>query len=300
MNRRLIEQRSANIAWTAGILAALALMLALLGWLVAGAAGLVWALVMGALILSAQQMSGAEFLRRALGAELMPEWLAPDLHEAVFKLAGRAGFARPPRLHYIPTPAVQALAVGCGESAAIGLSEGLLRVLSPRELTAVIAHEMWHVRQGDPTLIRIAAAVTQLTQALCLAGYALCFFALPLVAAGKVELAWPIFPLLALAPAASTLLWPALSRVREFDADAGSAALTGDPMALASALRRLELLAGRQWEALSGGGLAARWLSTHPSAEARIARLLALVPARRRVARRPRVPELGWRQYPFA
>ena len=90
------------------------------------------------------------------------------------------------------------------------------------------------------------------------------------------------------------LLWLALSRTREFDADAGAAALTSDPDALAAALRRLDSAAGRHWETLSRGVPAAlsRWLGTHPRVEERIARLRELAPERRRILTIPWWPSL--------
>jgi heat shock protein HtpX len=284
--RKLQEQRRANLTWTVAILGALLTMLAALGWLVAGWAGLMWAILLGAASLALKQTAGSAFLRQYLGAEPIPFWLAPDLHGVTRELARRAGLVHVPRLHYLPTRVVQALATGSERDAAIGLSDGLLRLLSRRELTAVIAHELWHIRQRDLAVMRLAAAAAQLTQALCFAGFALGFlYLLPAVVSDEApaDIAWRVFPLLGIAPTVSTLLWLALARTREFDADVGAAALTGDPEALASALRRLELAAGRHWEMLSRSAAPAwlsRWISTHPPAAARIKRLLELAPPR--------------------
>jgi heat shock protein HtpX len=277
---RLLQQRRSNLLWTAAILGALAVLLGALGWLASEVEGVLVALAIGGLVLSLQEDADASWLRRQLGTEPIPRWLAPDLHCAAAELARRAGLSRVPQLHYLPTPGIQALAVGDRETSAVGLSDGLLRLLSPRETVAVLAHEIWHIRERDLRLMRLALAAVHVTQALSTATLALYAFFLPWTAAeGLPE--WWLLLAVALAPTLATLLWLGLSRTREFDADAGAAALTGDPEALASALARLDRVAGRHWERIAGRRRS-RFLSTHPSAKARIERLLELVPPRRR------------------
>jgi heat shock protein HtpX len=216
------------------------------------------------------------------------------------ELARRAGLPSVPRLHYVGTPAVQALAAGSSADSAIALSDGLLRLLSRRELSAVIAHEIWHIRQNDLGLLRLALGAVRLTQIMCLAAGLLVLLFGPLDPVdGVAPDTWSLLLLIVLAPSASLLLWLGLSRTREYDADAGAAALTGDPEALASALRHLERAAGPAWERLSRQGQGASpWLRTHPSAAERIARLMELAPPPRLHVPRWRVSGVGpWSVY---
>jgi len=206
---------------------------------------------------------------------------APGLYGMAGELARRAGLAAVPTLFYIPSPVAQAMTVGRGGDWAIGLTDGLLRLLAGRELKAVLAHELSHISHRDLWLLELASAASRLTSAFSTFGLILIVLYLPLLLLGKLEVPLVVLVLLVLAPSVSALLQLTLARTREFDADAGAVELTGDPQALASALGKLERFQGGFFEGFMRArrGWLGRLLRTHPETEERIARLAALEPA---------------------
>lgn len=207
--------------------------------------------------------------------------LGVDLLDA---LAARAGLPRRPMLFYVPSPEPNAFAVGHPADSAIAVSDGLLRLMSPRELAGVLAHEVSHIAHHDLWLMALADAIGRLVAFASLFGQILLAISLPLALMGEAVVPWTSALLLIFAPAAVNLLQLALSRSREFEADRGAAELTGDPAGLASALARLERRTGTLWEdILMPGRRTAEpsLLRTHPPSAERIARLKALVPPRR-------------------
>jgi heat shock protein HtpX len=224
---------------------------------------------------------------------------APGLVAALETLAGRAGLASTPRLLVRPAATPEAFAAGEGEGAVIVVTTGLLRLLSPAELAGVLAHELLHVRGGDLALTRVASVAFSLTRSLASVGWLALLLTLPLAALGISPFPWWSALIIALAPTLAGAAFLALSRVRELDADAGAAALTGDPRALASALLRIESLARPAFAFLPAGARLPEppvWLRTHPPTRERVARLLrlaqpgpwALVDDRARPEPRPR------------
>jgi heat shock protein HtpX len=203
---------------------------------------------------------------------------APGLNALLQELARRASLPTVPRLYLLPQPVLQAVAAGTTERPGIGVTRALVETLSAEELAGVLAHEISHVRHGDLTVMRIAAAASGITRAMAQAG----LIVLILWGAGAFG-AHPLLPvLLILAPLASDMLALSLSRTREFLADAGAVELTGDPAALASALTRLKVLQGDDFERLASRGPRwLRWFRTHPTIEERVAALASTaVPAR--------------------
>lgn len=216
---------------------------------------------------------------------------APSLHRIVARLADRAGIPKP-RIFVIPSESPNAFATGRNpDHAVVAVTQGLLQLLSERELEGVVAHELSHIRNRDILISTIAAAVAGLVAAL---GHAVQW---SMMFAGRRDdddagsmlgaLAWAI-----LAPIIAMLVQLAISRSREFGADATGAALCGDPDALANALLRLEdskrvlpyEFAGPATahmfivSPLHAGGLAKVMdlLSTHPPIEERVRRLRAM------------------------
>jgi heat shock protein HtpX len=165
---------------------------------------------------------------------------APTLHRIVAKLSDRAGIPKP-RICIIPSESPNAFATGRNpEHAVVAVTEGLMQILDERELEGVVAHELAHIRNRDILISTIAAAVAGLVAA---AGYAIQW---SLAFAGRRDddeggasiigaVAWAI-----LAPIIAMLVQLAISRSREYGADATGAAICGDPDALANALARLE------------------------------------------------------------
>lgn len=252
--------------------------LALCAWLLFGRTGVLWMLGLGVVALAVRPRMRPDWVLRMYRATPLPGHVAPDLHYLVATLAQRAGLPRTPALYYVPTSMLNAFAVGGRSDAAIGVTDGLLRNLSGRQLAGVLAHEMSHIRSDDLWIMTLADTVGRLTHAVAYAGLALLFFGLPMLATGSAVPLLVALVLIAI-PTVVTLLQLALSRAREYDADLDAVALTGDPSGLASALRTLHMREGRIWERIlvpRGRMPDPLLLRTHPSTDERIRRLQEL------------------------
>lgn len=273
LDREAIDRfRTRNRIETALTLAALGLLAGAIGFLAAGIEGLAMGAVMAVTVLSFGALPADAVFRQGFGAAPLSPFHAPGLNALVQELSRRAALPSVPRLYLLPQPVLQAVAAGSTERPGIGVTRALVETLPADELAAVLAHEVSHVRHGDLTVMRMAAAAAGMTRAMAQAG----LLVLVLWGAGAFG-AHPLLPLLLmLAPLASDLLALSLSRTREFLADAGAVELTGDPAALASALRRLQALQGDDFERLgSRGPRWLRWFRTHPTIDERVAALAA-------------------------
>jgi heat shock protein HtpX len=212
---------------------------------------------------------------------------APQLYNVVRELAARGGLPMP-RVYLIEQDQPNAFATGRDpEHAAVAATTGILRLLTPRELRGVMAHELSHVKHRDTLISTITATVAGAIATLANFGM---FFG---HANDEREGGNPILALLVMivAPIAAMLIQFAISRTREFAADRGGAEISGDPRALASALAKIDAYArGIPLPAaeahpttaqmmiinpLAGGGLKDLF-ATHPATEERIARLHAM------------------------
>jgi heat shock protein HtpX len=219
-------------------------------------------------------------------AKPIEESEAPRLYQIVRELTTRADLPMP-RLYMIPQDQPNAFATGRSpKHSAVAVTRGITRLLSEDELRGVLAHELAHVRHRDILITSVASAIGG---AITYLGYMLLFFGgdddespLGLVAS---------LALVILAPIAATIIQLAISRQREFSADATGAEICGNPESLASALLRLEegakavpMEVNQAAEPLyivkpfSGGGLASLF-STHPPIEERVRRLRQMRPA---------------------
>jgi heat shock protein HtpX len=226
---------------------------------------------------------------RMYGAQEIDEAQAPELFAVIRQLAQRARIPMP-RVYLIPQETPNAFATGRNpQHAAVAVTEGILRLLDRDELAGVLAHELGHVQNRDTLTMTVAATLAGALSHL--ANMAMWGAMLGGGSSRDEEGSHPIAGLLGiiLAPLAATLIQMAISRSREFAADEHGAYLSANPLALASALQKIEawsqripMTAGSPATAhlfiinpFSGGGLV-RLFSTHPSTEERIARLQAL------------------------
>jgi heat shock protein HtpX len=220
---------------------------------------------------------------RASGAVPVTEAEFPELHSIVRGLADKAGIPMP-RLYVSPSPQPNAFATGRNpEHAAVAVTQGILPILDRRELEGVLAHELSHVQNRDILISSVAATIGAVITWLAYLAYFL-----PM--GGDDEDGGNPFAgllMVILAPLAAGLIQMAISRSREFGADSTGARLTADPMALASALRKIEAYARGTPPATTnpstahlfisnpfkGGAGVASLFSTHPSTAERVERL---------------------------
>ncbi len=273
------RHRLANRLQSVLLLAFMAAYLALLGELLWGRAGLV-ALSLSLLpLLFLNPAARPEWLVRLYGARPLHPDETPGLFAANEILAERAGLPAPPRLYLLDSPLVNAFSTGRREDSVVVLSRGLLELLDRRQLVAVLAHEISHIRADDTWVMGIADLFARLTSAFSLVGQMLLLVNLPLVLLHRVPIDWFAIALLVAAPTLSALAQLGLSRTREYDADLNAVRLTGDPEALVSALAKIDRYSGALLEQLlwPGKGLPEpSWLRTHPPTEERIRRIRAL------------------------
>ena len=279
--KELLQQRLINALQSLLILGGMVVLFALVGWLLGGAEVMLWTAGVGLFVLLLGPRFSPALMLRLEGARPLTSADAPQLHALLRKLGRRAGLEHTAELFYVPSAMPNAFSLGSPREPVVVVTDGLLRRLSPRELTGALAHEVSHIAHNDVWLMGLADQVSRMTAILSLLGQLLVLLNLPLILLGRASISWFAIALLVFAPNISALLQMALSRRREFRADLGAVSLTGDPEGLASALVKLE---GEQV------GLAARLmlphrrnpapsiLRSHPDTEERIRRLLALTP----------------------
>lgn len=267
---------------TLALLASLFLLLTAVAWFLAGAFGVACTslLALGTLFFAPRVPLAVSM--RAAGALPLTADQAPVLFATVRELAAKAGLARTPHLFLIPRPERNAFAAGRDPEFALAVTEGLLRGLDRRQLRAVLAHEISHIAHRDTETMATALVLNRLTAATAGFGQFLLLLSLPLWLFANMIVPLPLIAALVVIPMLGDMLVSALSRTREFDADLGAARLSGDPLALAEALRRLERDARPFWLRLLLPYQPRRrssWLDTHPAIEARVARLTAYAQA---------------------
>jgi heat shock protein HtpX len=276
-----------NTIKTVGLLAVLTLLLIFGARLFFGEAAVPWALGIAAVMNFGSWWFSDKIALSFAGAKPVTEADAPELYRVVGNVAQIASVPAP-RVYVIDQPAPNAFATGRDpQHAVVAVTRGILDIVTERELTAVLAHEIGHVRNRDTMVMAvvatIAGAISYLAQ---MAQWSMWFGGGDRDDrdSGQLGMIGMILGIILL-PLAAMLVQLAISRSREYGADDESAALTHDPLGLASALGKLETY-GRQTplpvnpavaplfivQPLLPGGLTGLF-STHPPIAERIARL---------------------------
>ncbi len=279
MNRVAVSgHAAANRVQTLLLVGALLAIGGLAGFVLFGESGLWLALAATLATLVVEPLAATRLTLALYRARLITPDEAPQLWRTLEALAARAGLPAVPVPHYVPSPVVNAFAVGNRRQSAIALTDGLIASLTPRELAGVLAHELAHIVHGDLKVMNLADYVSRLTGVFALVGQVVLILLLPTWLMGEAEVPWLGLLVLAFSPHLALLAQLGLSRVREFDADLAAARLTGDPQGLASALAKIERVSDnwRRWLLPGWGNPDPSWLRTHPATEERIRRLLSL------------------------
>lgn len=278
MSGELLRQRRLRLVQTAALIGVQVVLAVRAAALVLGPAGAFVALGVVAVV-TIHSVTHQQAMFPA-GSRVLHAYEAPELFSMLNELVGRAGIGQAPRLILVPHRSPVALTTGWGAGAVVVVSDGLLASLSARELRAVLAHEIAHLRNHDLPLFALVGAMQRLTHLVSVLLTLIVLLGLPLLLMGLVILPPRALLYLALVPMLSLLTQQALVRTREFQADLGAAELTGDPEALVWALYRLDRNRSPWWMVMSGGtarrGGLSELLSTHPSTRERIEQLRAL------------------------
>ena len=266
-----------------GLMAGLTALLGMLGMAFGGSSGMIIMLLVAGGMNFFMYYSSATMVLKMYRAQVVTAKEAPELYEMVDRLRQRAGLPMP-TVAIAPHEQPNAFATGRNpEHAVVCVTAGIMRLVSREELEGVIAHELAHIKNRDMLLQTIAA-----TMAAAISNFA---FIGMYMGGSDEDGGSPIGGLLTmiLAPIAATLIQTAISRQREFKADAVGAEISGRPLALAGALTKLDAAAHRipmqvspaaaplaQVNPLSAFGGMSRLFSTHPPTAERVARLTAM------------------------
>jgi len=280
-----------NVMKTFVLLAGLTALFMFVGRSLGGQQGMIMALVMAGLMNFFAYWFSDKMALSMSGAQPVSEAEAPELHSIVASLAARAGIPKP-RVYIIPTKTPNAFATGRNpEHAAVAVTQGILEILNRDELEGVLAHELAHIKNRDILISSIAAviagAISYIAQ---IAQWGLMFGGMGGSSDdedGGAGMLGALFMMI-VAPIAAMLIQMAISRSREYLADATGAKICSCPMSLANALKKLE-----EWNhrlpmnvnpataqmyivnPLTSSSLA-KLFSTHPPIEDRVRRLMEM------------------------
>ena len=261
------------------MLASLTGLLILIGYGIGRGKGMVIALILAFLMNIGGYWFSDSIVLRMYNAQPVTGSEAPALYDAVASLSAKAKIPAP-KVYVIPNDAPNAFATGRNENhAAVAVTSGILKMLTRDELEGVLAHELSHIKHKDILISTLAATVA--SAVVLLSRWAVIF-------GGDEGSTISAIAVAVIAPIAATLIQMAISRSREYEADAGSAGITGRPEALAGALAKLSHAARIKPMSANpatahlfivnplSDGTIVNLFSTHPPLEKRIERLMKM------------------------
>ena len=276
-----------NLFRTGVLIAAMTALFMAVGYFIGGQSGMLIALGVAAVTNLFAYWNSDKMVLSMQGAVEVDPRRAPDLYRMVETLSQRAGIPTP-KLYVIETAQPNAFATGRNpQNAAVAVSSGLLNTLSSAEVAGVVAHELAHIKNRDTLTMTVTATLAGAISMLAQFGL---FFGggnnrdNPLGGIGALLMVF-------LAPVAAAMVQMAVSRTREYEADKDGALISGEPMALASALAKISSIAGRTVNVAAernpamahvyianplSGARMDNLFATHPAVENRIAALQQL------------------------
>ncbi len=259
-----------NMLKTALLMTVLTGALVLLGGYFGGNGGAIVALVLAGAMNFGSYFFSDKIVLKMYKARVVGREEAPDLYDAVENLARKAGLPMP-RVAIIPSEQPNAFATGRNpKNAVVAATQGILRILDRDELEGVMAHELAHVKNRDILISSIAATLAGAIMVLSRFGL---FFGGGGRNRGGGAMA---LVMMILAPLAAMIIQAAISRSREYAADAGGAEISGKPRALASALRKLER--GAKQMPMEGNPATAHMFIVHPFSAGGLTKLFSSHP----------------------
>lgn len=267
LNRMMNHRRSG------GVITGMILLLAICGWIIGGADGATRAVTVGA-PLPEDWAILPEIMSRRFGARLLNCSEMPLVFAALRDICHRAGLFRLPDLYYVPISTMNAYALGGPRRSAITLTAGLLQGMTLNEVAAILAHEVAHIRNSDTRaltwadMLHRAIALTSLTS-------------LAALQREHGSVSPPLAAFLRCASAIGQLLYLALSRIRELDADATALELIDNPQSLVSALQKLERHHSAAYDSkpIRMRDAMSEFMSSHPATWERVGILRWLAPS---------------------
>jgi heat shock protein HtpX len=288
----VIRRYSMNGLKTMLLMVTLTLLLVFIGGALGGRTGMTFALIMAFGMNFISYWFSDKIVLKMYGAQQVMEADAPELYNIISRLAQSAGLPMP-KVYVIEQEQPNAFATGRNpEHGAVAVTTGIMRILTRDELEGVMAHELAHIKNRDILVATVAAAIAGAISYLAqMAQWAMIFGG----RSDSEERGSPIaaIVMMIVGPIAAMLVQMAISRSREYGADDGGAIISGNPMHLANALKKLDMASKKiPMDAnpatshlfivnpLTGGGIL-KLFSTHPPIEERVARLEAMAYGRK-------------------
>jgi heat shock protein HtpX len=270
--QRFLAIEPGGVSHAGGLMACMTGVLAACAWMLGGISMVISAGIAVVLMLALTPMISPEILMKILRARPLLARDHPAIHDMIHLLSERAGLGHDPKLFILPGKGANAITTGTDDNTTIAISDDALHTLSPRQMRAILAHEIAHAWHGDTRILLITDVLYRATWTIALFGLALFIF-------GNFNPPPWMIVLFGAVPTISFLLQRAVIRDREFAADHGASNLLNGPEDMIDALlhidqinrRRLGVIPYRSTQPPS-------LLDTHPSVTARIKALRALKP----------------------